>query len=75
MLILLATEVGTREQVMHSYELIARYVMPKFQGSLDSLTQSQDFFRGISATLADERERALSLAGKNYEEARAARRK
>ena len=75
MLILLATEVGTREQVMHSYELIARYVMPKFQGSLDSLTQSEDFCRGIRATLADERERALSLAGKNYEEARAARRK
>ncbi len=72
-LILLATEVGTREQVMHSYELIARYVMPKFQGSLDSLTQSQDFFRGIRASLADERERALSLAGKDYEQARAAR--
>ena len=66
-LILLATEVGTREQVLHSYELIARYVMPKFQGSLDSLQLSQDFFAGIKGKLADERERALTLAGKDYE--------
>ncbi|MBR98248.1 MAG: LLM class flavin-dependent oxidoreductase [Dehalococcoidia bacterium] len=36
-----ATEWGTREQVMHSYELIARYVMPHFQGSLSSLQKSQ----------------------------------
>ncbi len=66
-LILLATEVGTREQMLHSYELIARYVMPKFQGSLDSLQLSQDFFAGIKGKLADERERALTLAGKDYE--------
>jgi limonene 1,2-monooxygenase len=70
-LILLATEVGTREQVMHSYELIARYVMPRFQGSLDSLNMSQDFFRGVREELADQRERALSLAGTDYEKARA----
>ena len=36
-----ATEWGTRDQVMHSYELIARYVMPHFQGSLSSLQKSQ----------------------------------
>ena len=36
-----ATEWGTREQVMHSYELIARYVMPHFQGSLTNLQISQ----------------------------------
>lgn len=73
-LILLATEVGTREQVMHSYELIARYVMPRFQGSLDSLQASQDFFRGIRGDLANERERALKLAGTDYEKAQAMRR-
>ena len=36
-----ATEWGTRVQVMHSYELIARYVMPHFQGSLTNLQISQ----------------------------------
>ena len=72
-LILLATEVGTREQVLHSYELIARYVMPKFQGSLDSLQLSQEFFRGIRGELADERERALASAGRSYQDARGQR--
>jgi len=32
---------ATREQIMHSYELIARYVKPVFQGSLDSLRASR----------------------------------
>lgn len=32
---------ATREQIRHSYELIARYVKPLFQGSLDSLRASQ----------------------------------
>ena len=36
-----ATEWGTREQVLHSYELIARYVMPRFQGSLVNLSRSR----------------------------------
>ena len=36
-----ATEWGTREEVMHSYELLARYVMPQFQGSLTNLETSQ----------------------------------
>jgi limonene 1,2-monooxygenase len=70
-LIMLATEVGTREQVLHSYELVARYVMPKFQGSLDSLQLSQSFFTGIRQKLADERERALALAGRDYQNLRA----
>ena len=36
-----ATEWATREQVFHSYELLARYVMPRFQGSLVNLKTSQ----------------------------------
>jgi limonene 1,2-monooxygenase len=32
---------ATREQIRHSYELLARYVKPVFQGSLDSLQASQ----------------------------------
>ena len=31
-LLIQATEWGTREQVLHSYELVARYVMPHFPG-------------------------------------------
>ena len=32
---------ATREQIMRSHELLARYVMPAFQGSLDGLLASQ----------------------------------
>lgn len=32
---------ATREQIRHSYELLARYVKPVFQGSLESLRASQ----------------------------------
>jgi limonene 1,2-monooxygenase len=32
---------ATREQCLHSYELLARYVMPQFQGSLAGLAASQ----------------------------------
>ena len=35
------TEWANREQMLHSYELIARYVMPQFQGSLVNLSTSQ----------------------------------
>lgn len=38
-----AHEWATREQTMRSYELFARYVMPQFQGSLDTITGSRDW--------------------------------
>jgi limonene 1,2-monooxygenase len=31
---------ATREQTLHSYELLARYVMPQFQGSLAGVQAS-----------------------------------
>ena len=66
-LMIQATEWGTREQVKHSYELIARYVMPQFQGSLVSLRNSQK----QSADLKDElnvlKTRSLEQAAKDYE--------
>ena len=40
-LLIQAAEWGTREQVLHSYELVARYVMPQFQGSLVNMQASQ----------------------------------
>ena len=42
-LLIQATEWGTREQVLHSYELLARYVMPRFQGSVTSLHESREW--------------------------------
>ena len=42
-LLIQAAEWGTREQVFRSYELLARYVMPQFQGSMESLTDSYDW--------------------------------
>jgi limonene 1,2-monooxygenase len=38
-----ANEWATREQIMRSYELFARYVMPRFQGSLDSILASNQW--------------------------------
>jgi limonene 1,2-monooxygenase len=69
--IFLATELGTHEQMKNSYELAARYVMPKFQGSTASLDMSFDFFRGMRDALAEERESALHNASRAYEEERA----
>jgi limonene 1,2-monooxygenase len=68
--IFLATELGTQEQMKYSYELAARYVMPKFQGSTTSLNMSHNFFKGMRDTLAGERESALSSAVQSYENER-----
>src|SRR5882757_2779765 len=38
-----AHEWATREQSLRSYELFARYVMPRFQGSLDTVVSSQQW--------------------------------
>jgi limonene 1,2-monooxygenase len=40
-----AHEWANREQTMRSYELFARYVMPQFQGSLDTIVGSQRWAR------------------------------
>ena len=70
--IFLATEVGSREQQLYSYELAARYVMPKFQGSTRSLQMSQNMFQGMADSLRGEREQALQAAGKAYEDTKKA---
>ena len=40
-----AHEWATREQTMRSYELFARYVMPQFQGALDTIVGSSTWAR------------------------------
>ena len=46
-----ANEWATREQIMRSYELFARYVMPRFQGSLAPLAQSNQWVRDNRASV------------------------
>ncbi|MBS7811877.1 LLM class flavin-dependent oxidoreductase [Roseococcus pinisoli] len=42
---------ANREQTLRSYELFARWVMPRFQGSLDAVKSSADFVRENSRTV------------------------
>ncbi|MDP6425956.1 MAG: LLM class flavin-dependent oxidoreductase, partial [Dehalococcoidia bacterium] len=65
--IFLATELGTHEQMKYSYELAARYVMPKFQGTTTSLDMSFKLFKGMRNALAEERENALKSTIRKYE--------
>jgi len=59
-------EMASREQTMHSYELVARYVMPRFQGSLVGLEASQSWSAGKLSEIADARDRAVSRANRDY---------
>jgi limonene 1,2-monooxygenase len=46
-----ANEWADREQTLRSYELFARYVMPRFQGSLDSVAASNEWARSNRKTI------------------------
>jgi limonene 1,2-monooxygenase len=46
-----AHEWANREQTLKSYELFARYVMPRFQGSLDTIRDSNEWARGNRKTI------------------------
>jgi limonene 1,2-monooxygenase len=46
-----AHEWATREQTLRSYELFARYVMPRFQGSTDTTRGSNEWARGNRKTI------------------------
>lgn len=46
-----ANEWATREQIMRSYELFARYVMPQFQGSLETLYDSNAWVGANRSTI------------------------
>ena len=62
-----AVEWGTREQVLHSYELVARYVMPQFQGSLTSLQDSQAWYSESKDELIAMTAKAIERAKADYE--------
>ena len=61
-----ATEFGNREQVLRSYELIARYVMPKFQGTTTSLIASQKWAADNRFKLMEARKKSIDKAAKQY---------
>jgi limonene 1,2-monooxygenase len=67
---LLVTSVdwATREQIMHSYELIARYVKPRFQGSLVSLAASEEDARRNAERVNTARVEATTRARDAYEQ-------
>jgi hypothetical protein len=55
--------------VWKSYELIADYVMPRFQGSLIGLEGSNRRSRAISSDLSAARDASLERAYRSHEEA------
>ena len=57
-----------REKLLHSYELLARYVMPQFQGSLAGIEASNKWATSRQAPLIDGRVRAIERANRAYAE-------
>ena len=57
-----------REKMLHSFELMARYVMPQFQGSVVSTAASNRWAAERVDTLVSGRMRALDRAGQDYAE-------
>ena len=69
-LLIQATEWGTREHVFRSYELLARYVMPHFQGTMTSLSESYQWMVDTKDELQALRKRSLEKAHRDYTEKR-----
>ena len=67
-LLIQATEWATRDQVRRSYELIARYVKPHFQGSLVNLRSSQSDAERNAASTRALQEVAFAQARADYRE-------
>jgi limonene 1,2-monooxygenase len=55
-----------RDKMLHSYELLARYVMPHFQGSVLSTAASNQWARERQDTLMAGRTRAIERARQDY---------
>ncbi len=62
---------ASREKVNRSYELLARYVMPQFQGSLAGIKTSNQWVKNMKETLEVNRVAGLQRATDSYDEARA----
>ena len=55
-----------RESILHSYELLARYVMPQFQGSVAGMEVSNQWAKDRVEVLLDGRMRAIDKAKSDY---------
>ena len=55
-----------REKVLHSYELLARYVMPQFQGSLTGIINSNRWVSEKREILQEHRRRGIDRAKAAY---------
>jgi limonene 1,2-monooxygenase len=57
-----AHEWANREDTFRSFELFARWVMPKFQGSLDTVIASRDWCRENRGTIFAPNVKAIEKA-------------
>jgi limonene 1,2-monooxygenase len=64
---------ATREKTHRSYELLARHVMPRFQGSLEGIEASNRVARARAAATGEERAAAVEKAQQAWERDRGAR--
>ncbi len=71
--LLMAHEWADREATLHSYELFAREVMPRFQGSLDSLASSRDWAAENRPTFIGAAGGAVMQAIQDHNQERAAK--
>jgi limonene 1,2-monooxygenase len=69
-LMVTTVEWTSREKVWKSYELMADYVLPRFQGSLVGLETSNKRSRAAQAELGAVREAALETAHRSFEATR-----
>ncbi len=63
-----ANEWAPRHKVRRSYELMARHVMPRFQGSLDGIASSNAVARARAAITGEQRTAAVEKAQRAYED-------
>jgi limonene 1,2-monooxygenase len=63
----LAYEWAPREKILHSYELLARYVMPRYNGSLTGTVGSNAWARRVREELRTRRLEAIEKAHAAYE--------
>ena len=68
-----ANEWAPRHKVLRSYELLARHVMPRFQGSLVGIEASNAVARARAAITGEQRTAAIEKAQVAYEEQQADR--
>ena len=65
-----AIDWAPRDRILNSFELLARYVMPRFQGSLVGLENSNQWARSRQEVLVQGRTRAIDRAHRVYADSR-----